>query len=69
MPRLHRKKCPVIGKVRFAIKSHVLNQIAIARKFKGISLEYYKCPHCRDFHLTKSRRASCEEETLQPCLP
>lgn len=50
----HKRKCSAVYKVCYSHKKHAANQVAIGRQ-KGLDLEYYKCPHCGDYHLTKRK--------------
>lgn len=50
-----KKKCPVMFKVCYAVKSHAAEQARTRTRLEGIEITFYKCQFCRDYHLTKRR--------------
>jgi len=46
--------CMEAGKKRHRTRKSALNSAAVTQKHvpEGVTIRTYKCPHCRDFHLT-----------------
>lgn len=57
-PKPFKKKCPDAFKVSYPTKKAVLT--AINNHFKDLS--YYKCPHCREYHLTRCKQTKGETD-------
>ena len=49
-----KASCRVSGKIKFSTEKAALGASNVTGKVFDKELYYYKCPYCRDFHLTKS---------------
>lgn len=48
--------CEESGKKSFATKKSALGSANATGKLRGVQLSVYKCPHCKQFHITKNTR-------------
>jgi hypothetical protein len=52
----HRRYCTASGKYSYPTKKAALSAAAQSQKHAVAELHTYKCPFCRDFHITSQPR-------------
>lgn len=62
------KRCPESGKTKFPTRKHALSTANYEAKRKGIRFYVYKCPHCRDWHMTRWTQERYERYLEAVCL-
>lgn len=50
------RNCAVSGKKSYSNRKQAMSAANSTGKLHGITLTAYKCPHCKNFHLTKNLR-------------